>query len=441
MQVTTPEPAIISPDEKRRALERVLNSHAFSRSDQLRRFLQYVCEKEIAGRTGEINEYSIGTEALGRRADYSPGDDSSVRTRAHGLRQRLQEFYETEEPDAEIRIEIPRGSYTPHFLLHSPLVQSRKTSTASVPVAAKPRISALPIWSFAAGFAAASLVFGAIAVWIAFRKPADPINSIVREAWGELLKPGERVDVCVATPPAMLLHSFREHVLPTHPLYLPAPDEIVTWYQGLQMLDGGGKLYMHTTQDVTLLGDSLAAIAAVRLLTLAGVTARVVSENDLRPYALRDRNVIFIGSPNYSPYAARVLGAASFSVRYDPESREEVISDQPSGTAARTMYKPDRNEFGQRTTAYGLVTVFPGQGGDGSTQTVVFSGITAAGPQAAMEFFKSAPDLQSLRSRLSSEGYKGFPRVYQVVVRCALDHNLALNWTYVTHRVLGRSPL
>ena len=118
-----------------------------------------------------------------------------------------------------------------------------------------------------------------------------------------------------------------------------------------------------------------------------------------------------------------------------------MISDQPSGTAARTMYKPDRNEFGQRTTAYGLVTVFPGQGGDGSTQTVVFSGITAAGPQAAMEFFKSAPDLQSLRSRLSSEGYKGFPRVYQVVVRCALDHNLALNWTYVTHRVLGRSPL
>jgi hypothetical protein len=239
----------------------------------------------------------------------------------------------------------------------------------------------------------------------------------------------------------MLLHSFRDGALPANPLYLPVPDEVVRWYHGLQMLDGGGNLYMHTTQDATLLGDSLAAISAVRLLTSAGVGARVVSENDLRPYALRDRNVILIGSPNYSPYAARVLGAAPFSVRYDPQSREEVISDHPADPGKRTLFKPDRDEFGKRTTAYGLITVFPSHGGDGTAETVIFSGISAAGPQAAMEFFKSAADLRLLRSRLASEGFRKFPPAYQVVVRCALDHDLALNGAYVTHRVLPRSPL
>jgi len=34
-----------------------------------------------------------------------------------------------------------------------------------------------------------------------------------------------------------------------------------------------------------------------------------------------------------------------------------------------------------------------------------------------------------------------FPRAYQVVVRCGLDHNLALNWEYETHRIIKNSPL
>jgi len=57
----------ISPDEKRCVTERVLRSQTFSRSDQLRRFLQYICEKDIEGKADEINEYSIAVEALGRQ--------------------------------------------------------------------------------------------------------------------------------------------------------------------------------------------------------------------------------------------------------------------------------------------------------------------------------------------------------------------------------------
>ncbi len=81
----------LSPDQKRRALEQALQGTTFSRADQLKRFLRYVCEMEIAGRAPEIKEYSIATEALGHSADYSPSDGSSVRSRAHSLRQKLQE--------------------------------------------------------------------------------------------------------------------------------------------------------------------------------------------------------------------------------------------------------------------------------------------------------------------------------------------------------------
>jgi hypothetical protein len=437
-----PESPTLGDDAKRRALDRVVNSNTLARSDQLRRFLRYVCEKEISGKTDEISEYLIGIEALGKRPAYSPSEDSSVRTRAHALRQKLQDFYELEDPGATIRIELPRGSYIPHFLLCPPAMgeeQAKTDGTLALPRPSAGRSSwARPLLL---GATIAILLCGGVFFSIGFRGAPNKIDPVIREAWGGLLKTGEFVDVCVAAPPAMLLHSFRDGIVPANPLYLPAPDEAVQWYRGLQMLDGGGNLYMHTTQDVALLGDSLAAISAVRLLTSAGIQARVVSENDLRPYALRDRNVILIGSPNYSPYAARVLGASIFSVRYDGASREEVISDQPSDPAHRAVFKPDRDEFGKRTTAYGLITVFPSHGTNETAETVIFSGISAAGPQAAMEFFKSAADLRALRSRLIKEGYRRFPPAYQVVVRCALDHGLALNGTYVTHRVLSHSPL
>lgn len=106
----------VTAEQKQVALEAVLRSNTFARADQLKSFLKYVCEMEIAGHGHELSEYMIGVEALGRPSQYSPGDDSAVRNRAFALRKKLQEFYEREKPDAPIRIELHKGSYCPHFV-------------------------------------------------------------------------------------------------------------------------------------------------------------------------------------------------------------------------------------------------------------------------------------------------------------------------------------
>ena len=118
-----------SPEQKRTAVDQVLASETFARADQLRRFLRYICDMEIAGRSQQITEYSIATEALGRAPDYSPGDDSSVRSRAHALRQKLQEFYEAEGTDSPIRIELRKGTYTPVFKDRTEPVRPAETAT------------------------------------------------------------------------------------------------------------------------------------------------------------------------------------------------------------------------------------------------------------------------------------------------------------------------
>lgn len=103
--------------EKRAALEEVLTSATFVRASQVRNFLRYICEMELAGRGAALHEYLIGVEALGRPTAYSTEENSSVRRSAYALRQKLDEVYAKELTHARIRIDVPKGSYVPRFSL------------------------------------------------------------------------------------------------------------------------------------------------------------------------------------------------------------------------------------------------------------------------------------------------------------------------------------
>ena len=98
-----------TPEEKRRALDHALHSRTFARADQLRNFLRYVCEAEMAGATERLTESAIGIEVLRRPKGYTPVEDSSVRTRAYELRHRLEKLYTLESPGREVCIRIPKG--------------------------------------------------------------------------------------------------------------------------------------------------------------------------------------------------------------------------------------------------------------------------------------------------------------------------------------------
>jgi hypothetical protein len=102
--------------EKRAALEQVLQSSTFLRASQVRNFLRYICEMELAGRAAALHEYLIAVEAMGLPSSYSTDDDSSVRRRAYALRQKLDSVYANELTEARVRIEVPKGSYVPRFV-------------------------------------------------------------------------------------------------------------------------------------------------------------------------------------------------------------------------------------------------------------------------------------------------------------------------------------
>ena len=110
-------------EAERAELDAVLASGTLGKTNNPVRLLTFVCEKYFEGDTGEIKEYSIAVNALGRPQDFDPQVDTIVRVTAHTLRKRLEEYYRSEGADHPIQISLPPGGYVPNFI--------RKGDTAS----------------------------------------------------------------------------------------------------------------------------------------------------------------------------------------------------------------------------------------------------------------------------------------------------------------------
>jgi TolB-like protein/Flp pilus assembly protein TadD len=96
-------------------LERVLASACFARRERLSKLLRFLVERQMEGREQELKESLIGVEVFGRRPDYDPKLDSTVRTEAVRLRARLSKYYSTEGSQDPLVIELPKGGYVPRF--------------------------------------------------------------------------------------------------------------------------------------------------------------------------------------------------------------------------------------------------------------------------------------------------------------------------------------
>jgi hypothetical protein len=105
------------------AIDNVLASGPFERAPMLKRLLVYLWKH----RGEEFSEYTIATEALGRRADFDPKIDATVRVEISRLRQHLREFYENDGATASTRVRVPLGShYLEVFQAEGPNGATRK---------------------------------------------------------------------------------------------------------------------------------------------------------------------------------------------------------------------------------------------------------------------------------------------------------------------------
>lgn len=438
----------VTSDDKRRVVDQVLSSQTFNRCEQLKKILSYVCRKDIEGRPEEITEYLLGVEALGRSPDFSPGEDSSVRSRAHALRKKLQEYYLVEAPDADIRIDLPRGTYSPQYI-RGPALNGRHAPNGTAAAEAEPvRPRHRPLWLLAAILAFAAGVVLTFALGYGLRHWLVPavtragIPAVVKEAWGPLLG-GDEVLVVLATPAQLFLRDYGGMPIPEQPQGAPqirqTPD-ILSLYGERQPVSPHTKLFFHPNQSSPLWGDVDGAMSVVALLNSYRVSYRVLPERLIQSYMLRNRNVLLFGRAEYSPAARLLLADAPFVIEYNPEVRSWGVRNRSPKYAEPAFFQPRMEE---KTTqeVYGLLTVLPSDASaTGGRRTVIFSGVTTAGAKAAEEFFAAPDTLNELKDRFRRDGLTQWPRAWQVVLktRVADDPTLLLGFHYAAYRVLEK---
>jgi hypothetical protein len=407
-----------SPERARVAVDEVLASETFARSEQLRNFLRYVCDRALAGQGKEINEYSVAVEALGKAAGFSPGDDSSVRRSAYELRQKLQKYYDVEKPGATTRVELPKGSYTPKF----------------VEIGARPPEPAkrsFVVWGLA-GALALSL---AAAAWLVLSVTGKPrVDPVVREAWAPLGASGGPVLISLGTNLHLVVRPYMTVVAEGLPKY-PAPPELYALFRQHRPLPDGVELSMHPVDNSVQVGHAQALAIASATLSLMGVPYQALPERSASAPAIRGRSAVLIADPQNSNTAEQELAKAPLTLDFDAAAQDVVVRER--GGSAKWIGKrgPDR----RYTEVYGLISVLPGEGEvAGPHRIVVFSGMTSVGGHGAADFFSRPEGLRTLLQHLKTEGYTSFPRAYQVVVKCTSNDTLLLATEYAGHRLIAK---
>lgn len=114
----------VSVEEAMREVERLLGDPGFKSPERNRRFLRFVCDEYFDGRGDALKAYTIAVDAFGRPTNFDPSTDSIVRIEAVRLRNALSQYYEA-HPDAEVRIDLPKGRYVPMFTRACPLAASK----------------------------------------------------------------------------------------------------------------------------------------------------------------------------------------------------------------------------------------------------------------------------------------------------------------------------
>src|SRR6516162_8882053 len=105
----------MSPEDIRSHLADMLASPVFAKADRISRFLGYVVEASLEGRGKQISEYAIAVNVYDRPQSFDSRLDGIVRVEAGRLRSKLREYYETDGGNSSIRIEFPKGGYSPLF--------------------------------------------------------------------------------------------------------------------------------------------------------------------------------------------------------------------------------------------------------------------------------------------------------------------------------------
>jgi hypothetical protein len=422
----------------RNHLQEVLSSVAFQVSHRAQTFLQVVVEHALAGRSDCLRERMLGAEMFGRPINYDTGNDSVVRVKASDVRRRLAEYYQSRATPPTVQIELPSGTYTPHFhwapeeASHIPaepvISQASPIEISTQPEAGHtPSAGLLPRWKrkpwiLRTALVAAYSAFLVTFTWFAavrFSTPrrtptsADPI-------WAALFD-GKRNTYIVPADIGFDLLEDSSH----RPMTLA--DYLKGGYLDLTLPGVNGNVAEGLrSQRITSFVDAQIIAALAQLPDYNPQRTFLRFPRDLSLDDLKDADAVFIGSVGSNPWASIANNGANFHIVYR-QGREgaTIINDHPQ-PGEQATYESHWNEPAHETFA--LIAFLPNMGGNG--RLLLLQGLDVAGTQAAAEaLFHSVAIAPILKRATRPDGSVQF---FEILVR-----STSINWNSTDAQVIA----
>ncbi len=353
-------------EEVKTQLARLLASPLFNHSKHYPSLLRYVVQETLEGRGRHLKERALGVEVFGRGADYDTNADPVVRTSACEVRKRIAQYYHEAGHAAEIRIDLPSGSYIPEFHypvgIPRPLTLVEPPATTSLLDLVRDAAQRKRLLAAVAACLLAALAIGAAALWMA--KPT-PIEQFWMPVWGS----ADSVMLALGMPP--------EYVPPS-------------------MLTDEGP----TFGDV-MRADNLALADALTMARITGVSREYGRKKlDVRrstAYTLTDLRkgpLILVGGFN-NPWTMRLATELRFTFERG-ENHTGMIRDRRNPSNRSWLHDPNL-PYSRTIQDYALISRFV----DPLTERMVLvvAGMGRDGTLAAGEFVTEPRYLEMLASR------------------------------------------
>lgn len=156
----------------REQLDRILHSGPFAQSRRRQRFLEYVVNETLAGRAERLKGYNVGIEVFDRPETFDPAIDPIVRIEAARVREKLREYYDTEGLTDAVRIDLPKGAYTPQIEIRHAATADASPELSPATKPEKRTIFPRPVL---AALGVAALLLAGLAAWN-WLKPSTPVS-------------------------------------------------------------------------------------------------------------------------------------------------------------------------------------------------------------------------------------------------------------------------
>src|SRR5262245_3177624 len=443
-QTSTEISVPITPEEVRRALDRILNSRHFSQAPKKRKFVQLICDYHMAGRAKEINEHLIGLEVYERNDRYNPAEDPVVRVAAHDVRKRLEQYYLHEGRDDEIHLEIPVGSYEPVFKVVSSVPAETETYSAIHDRSSPPEQTRSEgrrdwrVWAIGSGLLAVVIIFFAINAW---RKSSvsglTAEQEIYNPVWGPFFTSEDPTIQVLSNPPVyVLVNRADPEVIHKKSIDLPRENS-KELFDLLKQTSQNEPEYLTPPRlflspvAYTGIGEEIGQNLITSLYRSRGLGITLKQSRNLTGEDLKDRNLIMLGGRWSNAWAGKMSVREDFY--FTPQISIANRSPQP-GEESEYRTKFDE-QAGHILEDYALITVKPSA--QSKNMIMALEGLRGLGTGAAAELITNKIYLAEINQRLRRLARaNGIPRYYQILLKDEAENNDATKLSLVAvHKI------